>query len=140
MISPEAEKIMNERFGKDSIIALATVDDGMPAVRNVNAYYDSGSFYIITYALSDKMRQIENNRNVAVCGEWFTARGTAENIGYFGSDENKETAAKLTSAFSEWINNGHNNFSDKNTIILRVKLDKAVLFSMGTRYDIDFSD
>ena len=140
MISPEAEKIMNERFGKDSIIALATVDDGMPAVRNVNAYYDSGSFYIITYALSDKMRQIENNRNVAVCGEWFTASGTAENIGYFCSDENKETAPKLTSAFSEWINNGHNDFSDKNTIILRVKLDKAVLFSMGTRYDIDFSD
>ena len=140
MISPEAEIIMNERFGKDSIIALATVDDGMPAVRNVDAYYDSGSFYIITYALSDKMRQIENNRNVAVCGEWFTARGTAENIGYFGSDENKDIATKLTSAFSEWINNGHNDFSDKNTIILRVKLDKAVLFSMGTRYDIDFSD
>lgn len=37
MISPEAEKIMNERFGKDSIIALATVNDGMPAVRNVDA-------------------------------------------------------------------------------------------------------
>ena len=139
MISPEAEKIMNERFGKDSIIALATVDDGMPAVRNVNAYYDSGSFYIITYALSDKMRHIENNRNAAVCGEWFTARGTAENIGYFGSDENKETAAKLTAAFAEWINNGHNDFSDKNTIIPRIRLKKAVLFSMGTRYDIDFS-
>lgn len=35
----DAEKIMAERFGKDSIIALATVEDGMPYVRWVNAYY-----------------------------------------------------------------------------------------------------
>ena len=35
-ISPEAEKIMIERFGKDTVIALATVEDGVPYVRNVN--------------------------------------------------------------------------------------------------------
>ena len=32
----EAEKIMRERFGKDSIIALATVEGSMPCVRNVD--------------------------------------------------------------------------------------------------------
>ena len=47
--------IMNERFGKDNIIALATVDGDMPAVRNVDAYYEDGAFYIITYALSGKI-------------------------------------------------------------------------------------
>ena len=45
--SPEAEKIMIERFGKDTVIALATVEDGVPYVRSVNAYYENGAFYII---------------------------------------------------------------------------------------------
>ena len=53
-LSSEAEKIMIERFGKDTVIALATVEHEMPYVRKVNAYYEDGSFYIITYALSIK--------------------------------------------------------------------------------------
>ena len=54
-LSSQAEKIMNERFGKDSIIALATVKDGVPYVRNVNSYYEDGAFYVITYGLSSKI-------------------------------------------------------------------------------------
>ena len=50
---------MIERFGKDTVIALATVEGGVPYVRSVNAYYENGAFYIITYALSNKMKQIE---------------------------------------------------------------------------------
>lgn len=61
-----AEKVMNERFGKDSIIALATIDEGIPYVRSVNAFYEGGAFYIITYALSNKMKQIEKNPIVAI--------------------------------------------------------------------------
>ena len=48
-LSKEAEKIMTERFGKDTVIALATVENEMPYVRYVNAYYENGAFYIITY-------------------------------------------------------------------------------------------
>ena len=39
-------------------------------------------------------------------------------------------------AFSSWIDNGHNDFSDRNTIILRLELVDAVLFSHGTRYEL----
>lgn len=60
-LNQEAEKIMRERFGKDTVIALATIENGVPYVRNVNAYYENGAFYIITYALSNKIKQIENN-------------------------------------------------------------------------------
>ena len=45
-LSQEAQKIMTERFGKDTIIALATNENGIPYVRNVNAYYEHGAFYI----------------------------------------------------------------------------------------------
>ena len=65
----EAEKIMIERFGKDTIIALSTVDNDMPFVRYVNAYYEKGAFYIITYALSNKMKHIEKNPTVAIAGD-----------------------------------------------------------------------
>lgn len=75
-LSQKAGKIMNERFGKDTVIALATVEKEVPYVRYVNAYYENGAFYIITYALSNKMKHIENNSAVAIAGDWFTAHGT----------------------------------------------------------------
>lgn len=54
----DAEQIMGERFGKDTIIALATIENGVPYVRYLNAYYENGAFYSITYARSNKIRHI----------------------------------------------------------------------------------
>ena len=134
-LGSEAEKIMIERFGKDTVIALATVEHEVPYVRNVNAYYEDGSFYIITYALSNKIKQIEKNPNVAIAGDWFTAHGKGNNLGYFGKKENHIIAEKLKIAFAEWIDNGHTNFDDENTIILCVELTDGLLLSHGTRYE-----
>ena len=78
-LSEDVEKIMAERFGKDTIIALATVENEVPFVRYVNAYYENGAFYIITYALSNKMRHMESNSTVAIAGEWLTAHGKSIN-------------------------------------------------------------
>ena len=77
-LSTDAEKIMIERFGKDSIIALATTVDNKPYVRSVNSFYDKGSFYVLTYGLSNKMKQIQQNPLVAIAGDWFTANGKAD--------------------------------------------------------------
>lgn len=137
-LDEQAEQIMNERFGKDSVIALATTENGVPYVRNVNAYYENGAFYVITHGLSDKMKQIEKNPVVAVAGEWFTAHGTGENLGYFGRPENSEIAGKLKKVFAEWIDNGHNDFDDVNTCILRIELTDGVFLFHGTRIEIDF--
>lgn len=131
---------MTERFGKDSLIALATSAENIPYVRTVNGYYENGSFYVITYALSNKMKQIEKNPTVAISGEWFTAHGQGRNLGYFGLEENREIAGKLRNAFAEWIDNGHNNFDDCNTCILRIRLTDGILFAQGNRYEIDFTD
>ncbi|MBQ1491737.1 MAG: pyridoxamine 5'-phosphate oxidase family protein [Blautia sp.] len=132
----QAEKVMRERFGKDTVIALATAEEGIPHVRYVNAYYEEGAFYIITYALSQKMKQMEKSRIVAIAGEWFTAHGMATDLGYFGKPENRKIAGKLIEVFAEWIDNGHNNFDDENTIILRLELMDAVLLSHGMRYEL----
>ena len=138
-LNEESRKLMEERFGQDTIIALATIENEMPSVRYVNGYYEEGAFYVITYGLSNKMQQIEKNPNVGIAGDWFTAHGKGINLGYFGKEENVEIAEKLRKAFDSWIDNGHNNFSDTNTCILCIKLTDGVLFSHGTRYDIDFS-
>ena len=136
----EAEKIMTGRFGKDSIIALSTVKDDTPYVRYVNAYYENGAFYIITYALSNKMKQIENNSVVAIAGDWFTAHGKGVNLGCFGKKENAVIADKLKKAFAEWIDNGHTDFDDENTIILCVELTDGLLFSHGTKYEFQTAE
>lgn len=135
-ITQKARKIMTERFGKDTVIALATVENEVPYVRYVNAYYENDAFYIITYALSNKMKHLENNSSIAIAGEWFTAHGNGINLGYFGKKENYRIAEKLKNVFSEWIDNGHNNFDDENTIILCVKITDGRLLSHGIRYEL----
>ena len=135
--SREAEQIMMERFGKDTIISLATTEKATPYVRYVNAYYENGSFYIITHALSNKIKHIKENPVVAIAGQWFTAHGRGVSLGYFGKKENCVIAEKLKKVFAEWIDNGHTDFDDENTIILCVQLTEGILFSHGTRYDME---
>ena len=135
----EALSFMVERFGHDTLLSLATVDANHPAVRIVNSYYEDGSFYTVTYALSNKMKQIEKNLDVAVCGEWFTAHGIGENLGYVRDDKNTEIMSKLRTAFAEWYDNGHTNEDDPNTCVLRIQLTDGVLFHNGTKYEIDFT-
>ena len=94
-----AEKIVIKRFENDSIIALATTADETPYVRNVNAFYDDGAFYVLTYGLSNEMKQLEINPIVALAGDWFTAHGKGVNLGYFGKEENKEIANKMREVF-----------------------------------------
>ena len=139
-LSKETEKILLERFGKDSIISLATTCDNVPYVRSVNAFYYEEAFYVLTYGKSNKMKQIAINPTVAISGDWFTARGRGVNLGFFGKPENETIAKKMREVFAEWIDNGHNNFEDVNTCILKIELASGVLFSHGTKYEIDFTE
>lgn len=134
-----AQAIMKERFGKDSLIALATVDGSSPAVRTVNSYYEDGCFYIITHALSNKIRQLKENPQAAICGDWFTAHGTGQVIGHPRDEKHKALMETLRSAFADWYDNGHTDESDPNTCILQIQLTDGILFSHGTRYEIDFT-
>lgn len=71
----EAMKLLDEKFGhKDGLISLSTIarfpnaeGNNLPAARIVNAFYENGAFYTVTYATSNKMRQIAQNPEVAVC-------------------------------------------------------------------------
>lgn len=134
-MSRQAEQIMQERFGKDNVMALATEENGVPYVRYVNAFYENGCFYVITYALSNKMKQIAKNPTVAITGEWFTAHGKGSSLGFIGKPKNREMEEKLKAVFASWIGNGHTNLQDENTILLRIELTDGLLLSHGTKYE-----
>ena len=83
-LNEKTAALMDERFGRDKVIALATACGDMPYVRGVNAYYMDGAFYAITHAKSNKIAQLALNPNCAVSGEWFSAQGVGESMGWFG--------------------------------------------------------
>ena len=135
----QALVILDQRFGRDRMISLATSVGDLPSVREVNGYYQDGSFYIITHALSGKMQQIALNPRVALSGEWFSGHGLAENLGHVLKEENRELISTLRQVFSSWYHNGHVDETDPNTCILRVRLTDAVLWKDGVRYEMDFT-
>ena len=53
-------------------------------------------------------------------------------------EENLHIMEILRQAFAAWYDNGHTNEADPNTCLLKIRLTDAVLFSNGTRYDIEF--
>ena len=129
-------EILSERFGKDSIMALATVDEnGRPWVRGVNAVFYENSVYVVTYALSNKMKHIEKNPVVAISGEWFSGHGKAENLGHIKLEKNKDPAQMLRTAFADWYDNGHVNEDDVNTVILKITPTDGTIFKNGERID-----
>jgi len=130
----DAVKIMTERFSHDCLISVATVDGGKPYVRTVDGFYENGAFYTVTYALSKKIKQIQANPEVAVCGDWFTAHGIGENLGWVRDERNAEMMKKLREVFSSWYKNGHVNESDQNTCLLRIKLSNGDLIDNDKKY------
>ncbi len=133
-------EMLNERFGKDTLLSLATIDGDRPTVRIVDAYFEDGSFYTIVDAKSEKMKQIEQNPIVGLCSnDYFSAHGIATNLGHIYNDKNLELAEKLKCVFAEWWDNGHSDYNDISTIILQIKLTDAVFFDFETRYAIDFN-
>ena len=89
MIHNEADRILKERFKTGQLIALATSAANKPYVRAVNAYYEDGAFYVMTDASSGKMKQMEENPEVAICGQLLNGRGTAESgTGRYGENHN----------------------------------------------------
>ena len=60
-------------------------------------------------------------------------------MGRVCSCENLDIAGKLRAVFGEWYYDGHVDEKDPDTCILQICLTDGILFSHGTRYDIDFT-
>lgn len=58
-------------------------------------------------------------------------------MGGFRKEESHQMTESLRCAL-KWIDNGHTNFHDENTIILCLKRTDGLLLSHGTRFEIEF--
>lgn len=129
------------RNGKDNLIALATValspntaGNPCPAVRMVNAYYEDGVFYVSTGAKKNKMREIEKNNEVSICGmDLFVARGTAENLGWVKDERNAGIRTKMKKIFTWFDDHGDENNPD--SIVLRITIMEATITDNEQKYD-----
>lgn len=135
-MNKDFDNILKECFSTDSLISVATVDEkGKPWVRIVDAIFIDGAFYTITNAATNKMKHINANPVVGICGEWFSGHGKAESLGYIRKEENKDLADKLRSAFASWYNNGHTDEGDVNTIILKIIVTDGIVYKDGKRFE-----
>lgn len=133
----EGMNILNVRFGngKDNVIALATISQELsasghpkPCVRDVDAFYEDGVFYIVTHAQSNKIKQIELNPEVSISANFadFYSSGLGKNLGWVLDAENAKIRAKLREVFKAWYDFA-NNEQDKSCCILAVRMTKGVL-------------
>jgi hypothetical protein len=146
----EGLKIVEEMCGngKDNVISLATIalepnSDGKPRpfVREVDAVYEDGVFYITTWAKSTKIQQIAQNQEVAfaVSNGWFSGNGIGENLGWILDPKNAKLRSKLREAFAPWYDFA-NNEEDKDCIILAIRITSATVIKDhgAVRYNLDF--
>ncbi len=146
----EGLKLIEESCGngKDNVIALSTIAmeasaDGAPCpyVRDVDAYYEDGVFYVTTRAKSTKMQQIAQNNEVAfaVCFEWFSGNGIGENLGWVLDPKNAGLRTKLRKAFAQWYDNA-NDEKNENCVILAIRITRATVIKDhgAVRYNMDF--
>ena len=146
----EGLQLMQERCGngKDNLISLSTIAmtpgaDGKPRpyARDVDAFYEDGTFYVSTSAKATKMQQIAHNSEVAftVCGEWVSGNGVGENLGWVMEPKNAELRLKLREAFSAWYDFA-NNESSEESIILAIRITRATLIKDhgAVKYFMDF--
>lgn len=136
MINKHADKLLKDRFKTGQLIALATSIDNKPFVRNVNAYYDNGAFYIMTDASSDKMKQIRENPDVALCGKLVNGRGIAQNLGHVLKEEHHELMKTLRVALAEWYDYGNVDENNPDTVILKIELSQASVIDDGVKLDL----
>jgi len=138
----KAMKLIEERCGqeKEEIIALATIDltptnagASRPVVRLVSAYYEDGAFYVSTDARKNKMKQIEKNNEVSVCGfGWYSFHGIAENLGWVKDEKNAYIREKFKKCF-EWFEQDGGE-DDPNSIILKINLTEGSIIDFEQKY------
>lgn len=133
----KSSKVMNELFARDYQFALATSHNNIPSARFVDTYFDDGCFYIVTYAKSRKVLELEQNENVALCNNLYRFQGVAHNLGHPLKPQNSKIREKLISAFEPWYFK-HNDENDENMCYIKIDLLNGFFYRDGIGYKVDF--
>lgn len=135
----ESLKILSELYGKDSYFVLATAKDNIPSQRVVDIYYEDGAFWIVTYASSKKVKELDENPNVSFCNNFTNFKAKAYNVGHPLKEENKEIRETLTKVFAPWYF-AHNNEKDEHMCFVKAELTSGFFHTKGKGYHINFEE
>ncbi|MDO5292544.1 MAG: pyridoxamine 5'-phosphate oxidase family protein [bacterium] len=129
--------VLEELFQRDYQFVLSTCKNNMPSSRCVDTYYSDGSFWIVTYAKSQKVTEIMHNPYVSLCSNLFRFSGKAYNCGHPLQEENAAIRSELIKAFEPWYFK-HNDEGDQAMCYVKVELEHGFFFKDGKGYEVDF--
>ena len=130
-------QVLQSLFAKDCQFALATAVQEAPSVRLVDTYWQDGAFYVVSYAESRKVRELETNPHVALCCKAYRFRGLAYNVGHPLAAQNLAIREQLRKAFAAWYSL-HNNEDDPNMCYVRIEPTWGFFHQDGVGYEVDF--
>ena len=136
-IYEKALEVMKELFAKDYTFALATAKDNTPSVRFIDTYYDNGSFYVVTYLESQKVKEMAINKRVSLCNKLYRFNGIASNIGHPLEPQNKVLRETLIHVFEPWYFL-HNNENDPKMCYIQIELTDGFYYKDGKGYKVNF--
>lgn len=131
-------KAMEELFAKDCTFSLATARDNVPSVRVVDAFFDDGAFYVVTWNESGKAHEIGDNPHVSLCSGLYRFICTAANIGHPLQPENAGIRAKLIEAFAPWYFR-HNDEGSGSMCYLKITPSQGFVYKDGIGWKVNFA-
>ena len=112
--------------------------ESKPSQRVEDTYYDEGVIWIVTYAQSNKVKELRMNPQVSLCNSFHTFNGLAYYAGHPLDEQNKDIRAKLIQVFEPWYF-AHNNEADKDMCYVRIELTEGFFHTDGFGYIMDFT-
>lgn len=136
-IYKRALEVMEENFGHITEMSVASCADKVVSVRDVNAYYRNGRFYILGKCNNTLFRDITVCPNVGICHGSHNMHGVARSLGHPLEAQNAELRKTLRKEFSlnydEYV--AENN---PDMCIMEITLTDAETYTRYHRYEIDF--
>lgn len=133
----QARELLKDRFQDDCVITLATLYNNRPYARQVDAFYQDGSFYFITSPDSRKVKHIQNEPEVAIAGSWFNATGKAKILGEI-SQLSDPAHRQILEKFS-WFQDGSKSYPHPYTLFVQVILEEGILTEQDQEWKIGFT-
>lgn len=127
--------IIENRFNNtNKLIFFATSVDNIPYIRAMTPYYNEGSFYFISDVDSEKVKHIQINNTVALCGEWFNANGKASILSLNSIDNSLKS--NILENTQSWIKLGNIDINSSDIVIIQVELCDGYIIENKIKYKI----
>lgn len=136
-IYARALEVMEENFGHVIEMSVASAANGVVSVRDVNAVYHDGVFYILGRVGNSLMNHISVSPSVGLCHGSHNMHGVARSLGHPLDAQNAALRKFLKREFS--LNyNEYVTEANPDMRIVEIKVTFAETFTRYHRYNIDF--